>query len=72
MTKYIEITYRQRSYLNRECCLVVKSIGLKDRTMDIFLLTANSEAKFQKEGEWQGFVQSIKTFIHGENMQLTK
>ena len=44
MLKYVEIAYRQRSYLNRECCLVVKSIGLKDRTMDIFLLTANSEA----------------------------
>lgn len=44
MTKYQEITYMQRTYLNRECRLILKSLKIKDR-MDIFLLVANSENK---------------------------
>ena len=52
----------QRTYLNRECRLILKSLKIKDR-MDIFLLVANSENKLQKEDEWQGFVQTIKNYI---------
>ena len=44
MTKYQEITYMQRTYLNRESRLILKSLKIKDR-MDIFLLVANSENK---------------------------
>ena len=31
MTKYEEILYKQRTYLNRECRLVLKSLKIKDR-----------------------------------------
>jgi len=55
MTKYEEITYMQRTYLNRECRLVLKSFKIKER-MDILLLSANSESSLAKEDDWQGFV----------------
>jgi len=45
MSKYQEITYKQRTYLNRECRLILKSMKIKDR-MDIILLSANSESQF--------------------------
>ena len=64
MTKYQEITYKQRTYLNRECRLILKSLKMKDR-MDILLLSANSEVSLSKEDDWQGFVQTIKNYIQG-------
>ena len=36
------------------------------------MLTANSEAKVRDDNEWQGFIQTIKTFIQAENMNLNQ
>ena len=57
MTKAMEAKYAQRTKLNKECQLVMKSYGAHHRNRNIFLMTATHEdhdtdPDFRCVGEW--------------------
>lgn len=69
MLKSVQNKYFQRTQLNQECRLVLKSLKVKER-MDQFILTANIEDDLAQADEWLGFTQTIKNFVKGENKSL--
>ena len=55
--------------MNLECQMVYKDLGFQ-HNMDIIILTANTKEDNEVPNEWQGFVQTLKTFILGENRSI--
>lgn len=69
MLKSVQNKYFQRTQLNHESRLVLKSLKMKERK-DQFLLTANIEDEMAQADEWLGFTQTIKNFVKSENKSL--
>jgi hypothetical protein len=70
MARKMIVSYVYRTKLNREAAATLQYLSGKQFSKEMFMLTANSEAKLRDDNEWQGFVQSIKTFIKSENFNL--
>lgn len=69
MSKSMINMFYQRTQMNVECQLVYKELKMQ-HNMDIIILTANTKEDNEVPNEWQGFVQTLKTFIIGENKML--
>ena len=68
----MEVDYRQKTMLNRECRFMMKSIGSECEIQNIFILTTNSETGDNKQDEWQGFVVAIKNKLKSSNASTTQ
>lgn len=55
--------------LNREVRLIMKTLGLLKKET-IFILSARKDALANEFQQWQGFVQTIRSFISFENSKI--
>ena len=65
MSKRLITTYQQKAFLNRQCMLFLKTFGM-DNKMDPFVLSA--EIKVDRTDVWQGYIRTMKLYIHKEQM----
>lgn len=70
MSKSLEYKYNQRCQMNRECRLILKSLGMDDH-FQCMILSANCSQDGDGE-QWQGFVQTIKISMRQEISKLKK
>ena len=63
MTKAMESKYAQRTSLNKECRLVMKTYGGHIRNRNIFLMTATHEDQDVDDNVFKGFINKVRVFI---------
>lgn len=68
LSKQIVTKYTKKCELNRECRLLLKTLGSLPR-FESFVLTANVFASLELQ-EWQGYVQTIRSFVSTQNKQV--
>ena len=60
--------YIQRAYMNRECLLTLKTIGMVSN-MSLFVLSADDQLTSGSES-WLGFIQTMKVLMKEQNTSL--
>ena len=60
--------YIQRAYMNRECLLTLKTIGMLS-DMSLFVLSADDQLTSGSES-WLGFIQTMKVLMKEQNSAL--